>query len=150
MPLAIELAAGWLGTLRPTDIAQEIKRNLDLLATRARNLPERHRSMRSVFDHSWQLLSEKDQEVFQNVSVFCGGFTREAAKVVAEASLPTLARLIDQSLMRRDASGHYEVHELLRRRQIRRRWFSRRTSTTISVCRIDLSATLKRTSRLQR
>jgi predicted ATPase/DNA-binding CsgD family transcriptional regulator len=114
MPLAIELAAGWLGTLRPTDIAQEIKRNLDLLATRARNLPERHRSMRSVFDHSWQLLSEKDQEVFQNVSVFCGGFTREAAKVVAEASLPTLARLIDQSLMRRDASGHYEVHELLR------------------------------------
>jgi hypothetical protein len=53
MPLAIELAVGWLGTLRAIDIAQELQRNLDLLATRSRNLPERHRSMRSVFSHSW-------------------------------------------------------------------------------------------------
>ncbi len=114
MPLAIELAAGWLKTLRPTDIAHEIKHNLDLLATRARNLPERHRSMRSVFDHSWQLISEQDRVVFQKISIFRGGFTREAAAVVAGASLPTLARLIDQSLLRRSANGHYEVHELLR------------------------------------
>jgi predicted ATPase/DNA-binding CsgD family transcriptional regulator len=114
MPLAIELAAGWLKTLQPSDIAQEIKRNLDLLATRARNLPERHRSMRSVFDHSWQLMSEQDRVVFQKLSVFRGGFTREAAEVVAGASLPALARLIDQSLLRRSATGHYEIHELLR------------------------------------
>lgn len=114
MPLAIELAAGWLKTLRPSEIAQEIKRNLDLLATRSRNLPERHRSMRSVFDHSWHLMSEGDREVFQKMSVFRGGFTREAAEVVAGASLPILARLIDQSLMRRSAAGHYEIHELLR------------------------------------
>ncbi|GCE09317.1 ATP-binding protein [Dictyobacter aurantiacus] len=73
MPLALELAAGWLRTLRPTDIAQEIQRNLDLLATRAHNLPERHRSMRSVFASSWQLLSETDREVFQKLSVFRGG-----------------------------------------------------------------------------
>ncbi|GHO99261.1 hypothetical protein KSF_093090 [Reticulibacter mediterranei] len=114
MPLAIELAAGWLKTLQPSDIAHEIKHNLDLLATRARNLPERHRSMRSVFDHSWQLMSEQDRVVFQKLSVFRGGFTREAAEVVAGASLPALARLIDQSLLRRSATGHYEIHELLR------------------------------------
>ena len=114
MPLAIELAAGWLGVLRPTDIAREIERNLDLLATRARNLPERHRSMRSVFSHSWQLMSEKEREVFQKVSIFRGGFTREAAEVIAGASLPTLAKLIDQSLVWREASGRYEIHELLR------------------------------------
>src|SRR5215469_11015532 len=46
MPLAIELAVGWLKTLRPADIAQELQRCLDLLATRARNLPERHRNIR--------------------------------------------------------------------------------------------------------
>ncbi|GHO46972.1 LuxR C-terminal-related transcriptional regulator [Ktedonospora formicarum] len=114
MPLALELAAGWLGTLRPTDIAQEIQRNLDLLATRVRNLPERHRSMRSVFDHSWQLMRETDREVFQKLSVFRGGFTRGAAESVAGASLPTLAKLIDQSLVRRTTSGRYEIHELLR------------------------------------
>ncbi|MGZ3673890.1 MAG: LuxR C-terminal-related transcriptional regulator [Ktedonobacterales bacterium] len=114
MPLAIELAAGWLKTLQPTDIAQELQRNLDLLATRSRNLPERHRSMRSVFSHSWQLMSEEDREVFQKLSVFRGGFTREAAEVIAGASLATLARLIDQSLVRRSAAGHYDLHELLR------------------------------------
>lgn len=114
MPLAIELAAGWLKALRPADIAQEIKCNLDLLATHSRNLPERHRSMRSVFDHSWQLMHEKDREIFQKLSIFRGGFTREAAEIVAGASLPALVRLIDQSLIRRSAAGHYEIHELLR------------------------------------
>lgn len=114
MPLALELAAGWLGTLRPADIVQEIKRNLDLLATRARNLPERHRSMRSVFDHSWQQMSAKEREIFQRISVFHGEFTREAAEAVTGASLPELAGLIDQSLVRRSASGHYEMHGLLR------------------------------------
>jgi predicted ATPase/DNA-binding CsgD family transcriptional regulator len=114
MPLALELAAGWLGTLRPADIAQEIQRNLDLLASRTHNLPERHRSMRSVFASSWQLLSETDREVFQKLSVFRGGWTREAAESVAGASLPTLASLIDQSLVRRNTLGRYEMHELLR------------------------------------
>ena len=44
MPLAIELAVGWLKTLRPAEIAHEIRHNLDMLATRSRNLPERHRT----------------------------------------------------------------------------------------------------------
>ena len=114
MPLAIELAAGWLKTLRPADIAHEIKHNLDILSARSRNLPERHRTIRSVFDHSWQLMSEDEREVFQKLSVFRGGFTREAAQVVAGASLEMLAGLIDQSLLHLNAAGRYDVHELLR------------------------------------
>ncbi len=114
MPLAIELAASWLGALRPSDIAQEIQRHLDVLATRSRNLPERHRNMRSVFSHSWQGLVAKEREVFQRMSIFRGGCTREAAEAVAGADLSTLAVLIDHSLLRRAASGRYEVHELLR------------------------------------
>ncbi|HLZ59037.1 MAG TPA: LuxR C-terminal-related transcriptional regulator [Ktedonosporobacter sp.] len=114
MPLALELAAGWLGTLRPADIAQEIQHHLDILETRSRNLPERHRTIRSVFSHSWQLMSEGARDAFQKLSVFRGGFTREAAQVVAGASLQTLATLIDQSLLRRSALGRYDLHELLR------------------------------------
>ncbi len=114
MPLAIELAAGWLKTLPPADIAHEIHHNLDILATRSRNLSERHRSMRSVFNHSWSLLSEDERAVFQKVSVFHGGFRREAAEAVAGASLQTLAGLIDQSMLRLNATGRYDIHELLR------------------------------------
>lgn len=114
MPLAIELAVGWLTTLKPADIAQELQHNLDLLATRSRNLPERHRTLRCVFSQSWQLMEEDERAVFPKLSVFRGGFTREAARVVAGASLQTLARLIDQSLVRLNAAGRYEVHELLR------------------------------------
>ncbi len=114
MPLAIELAAGWLNTLQPTDIAQEIRRNMDILATRSRNLPERHRSIRSVFNQSWRLIHDEEREVFQRLSVFRSGFTREAAEVVAGASLNTLAGLVDKSLVRLSAAGRYSVHELLR------------------------------------
>ncbi|HET8840978.1 MAG TPA: AAA family ATPase [Ktedonobacteraceae bacterium] len=114
MPLAIELAVSWLTTLRPADIAREIQHNLDILATRSRNLPERHRSIRSVISHSWQLMREDERQVFQRLSVFHCGFTREAAVVVAGASLHTLAGLIDKSLVRLSAAGRYDIHELLR------------------------------------
>lgn len=114
VPLAIELAAGWLTTLQPSDIAVEIQRNVDILATRSRNLPERHRSIRSVFNHSWLLLTPGEREVFQKLSVFRGGFTREAAEAVAGASLHALAALVDKSLLRLNAAGRYDVHELLR------------------------------------
>jgi predicted ATPase/DNA-binding CsgD family transcriptional regulator len=114
MPLAIELAAGWLNTLQPADIAREIRRNMDFLATRSRNLPERHRSIRSVFEQSWRLLSSAEQDLFRNLSLFRGGFTRQAATRIAGAELATLAGLVDKSLVRLNGNGRYDVHELVR------------------------------------
>jgi len=46
--------------------------------------------------------------------VFRGGFRREAAAQIVGASLPTLADLVDKSLLRRAATGRYEIHDLLR------------------------------------
>lgn len=114
MPLAIELAVGWLKTLTPIDIAHEIQKNMDILATRSRNLPERHNSIRSVFYHSWQLLSEHERDIFRKLSVFRGGFTREAAEAVTNTTLYTLAGLVDKSLVYLNPSGRYYVHEMLR------------------------------------
>jgi predicted ATPase/DNA-binding CsgD family transcriptional regulator len=114
MPLAIELAVSWLKTLRCAEIAAEIHRHLDFLSTRLRDVPERHRNMQAVFDQSWQLLTQEEQEVFQRLSVFQGGFQREAARQVAGASLAVLSSLVDKSLLRREPDGRYQMHELLR------------------------------------
>ena len=78
MPLAILLASAWTRLLSPTEIiAQLAAHSLDLLESRSRDLPERQRSLRAVFDHSWQLLNEDERSLFAALSVFHGGFTAE-------------------------------------------------------------------------
>jgi predicted ATPase/transcriptional regulator with XRE-family HTH domain len=114
VPLGIELAAAWTRTLSCQEIADEIQRNLDFLATRARDASERHRSIRAVFDQSWSLLTSEEQRVLRRVAVFRGGFTRAAAEQVAGASLALLSALVGKSLLRRTAAGHYDPHELVR------------------------------------
>lgn len=113
IPLAIELAAAWVRMLSCREIAQEIERNLDFLTTSLRNVPERHRSLRAVFDHSWQLLPEAERRVFSRLAVFRGGFEREAAAQVAGASLPLLLTLVDKSLLRKTQAERYLGHTLL-------------------------------------
>jgi predicted ATPase/DNA-binding SARP family transcriptional activator len=114
MPLGLELAAAWARVLSCREIAQEIERNLDFLVASARDVPARHRSMRAVFDHSWNLLSAEEQRVLRQLSVFRGGFTRQAAEQVAGASLQVLAGLVDKSLVSLTPGGRYHMHELLR------------------------------------
>ncbi len=114
VPLGIELAASWLRVLSCREIAAEIEKGLDFLTTTVQNVPERHRSLRAVFEYSWNLLAPAEQGVFRQLAVFRGGFQREAAARVVGVSLPVLAGLVDKSLLRRDASGRYEIHDLLR------------------------------------
>jgi predicted ATPase/DNA-binding SARP family transcriptional activator/DNA-binding CsgD family transcriptional regulator/tetratricopeptide (TPR) repeat protein len=113
MPLAIELAAAWVATLSCTEIAEEIARDLAFLASDLRNLPERHRSIRVVFDYSWARLSDGERSALMRLAVFRVSFTREAA--AAEQLTPAaLLRLVDQGLLRRTDTGRYRFHELLR------------------------------------
>lgn len=113
MPLGIELAAAWVRMLSCREIAYEIERGLDFLTASMRDAPERHRSIRAVFDHSWRLLSPPEQQVMQRLAVFRGGFTRDAAEKVAGASLVLLSALVDKSLVRHDPGGRYDLHELI-------------------------------------
>jgi len=114
MPLAIELAASWVQRLPIQVILEEIQAGLNIFESRARNVPERHRNMRAAIDYSWGLLREAEQNVFKKISVFRGGFRREAAQEVAGATLWELATLVDKSLLRIDANGRYDMHELIR------------------------------------
>jgi predicted ATPase/class 3 adenylate cyclase len=115
MPLGILLAAAWVDMLPIAEIAAEIAKSADFLETEMGDIPERQRSIRAVFDYSWVLLSPEEQDTFTALSVFRGGFTREAAESVAGASLRGLASLVSKSLLTaKPDSGRYEVHELLR------------------------------------
>jgi predicted ATPase len=114
MPLAIELSATWLRTLSTEQIVREVESSLEFLNSSLRDVPERHRSLWAAFDHSWKLLSEDERAAFRGLSVFRGGFDREAARQVAGTSLPILSALVDKSLVRRSGSGRYEIQELLR------------------------------------
>ncbi len=113
IPLGIEMAAAWAHMLSCAEIGDEIAQNLDFLTSPHRHIPERHRSMRAVFEQSWRLLNAVEQGVLAALSVFQGGFTREAASSVAKASFLTLRSLVDKSLLK-VSEGRYEVHELLR------------------------------------
>jgi predicted ATPase/DNA-binding SARP family transcriptional activator len=114
MPLGILLAAAWVALFTPGQIAAEIERSLDFLESDERDAPKRQRSLRAAFDHSWNLLSERERELFSSLSVFRGGFGWETAGEVAGASARELLALVDKSLLHRSAERRYEVHELLR------------------------------------
>jgi predicted ATPase len=114
IPLAVELAAAWVGLLSPDEIADEIACSMDILSTSMRDVPARHRSIRATFDHSWRLLSKDECRSLQRLAVFHGGFTRPAAAQIAGASLPVLASLHAKSLIRHPDSGRYDLHEVIR------------------------------------
>ncbi|NTU81318.1 MAG: AAA family ATPase, partial [Chloroflexales bacterium] len=114
MPLGLELAAPWVQSMSCQEIADEIARDLDFLQASQQHLPERHRSLRVVLEHSWQGLSPGEQEVLQRLSVFEGGCLREAAEQVAGATLASLQALASKALLRRHESGRYDLHELVR------------------------------------
>lgn len=115
IPLGIELASSWVRSLSLAEIAEEIERGYDFLSTSLRDVPERHRSLKLVFDYSWKLLNEKEKDAFRRLSVFRAGFSRQAAERIAGASLPLLSLLIDKSLITKDVSGRYQMLEVLRR-----------------------------------
>lgn len=115
MPLAIELAAGWVRQHTCTEIVAHIQTSLDFLQTTYHNVPPRQRSLRAVFDYSWGLLQPSCQADFACLSIFPDTFTAEAALAVARVTGETLLTLLDKSLLQHSAeTGRYQIHPLLR------------------------------------
>ena len=113
-PLGLELAAAWVRSLPIHEIVVELRQNLDFLDSARRGGNERHRSLRGVFTHSWQLLSPAQQQVLCRLSVFRAGFQLPAARQVASATAAILAGLVSKSLIQLGPDGRYQVHALIR------------------------------------
>ena len=114
MPLGLVLAAAWVEMLSLREIAEEINHSLDFLETDTRNLPDRQKSIRAVFEYSWKRLSEEQRSSFMKLAVFRGGFTRRAAQHITGTNIRTLQILLSKSLVMRVSKERYEIHELLR------------------------------------
>ena len=114
MPLGIELAATWATILSPIEIAIEMEKSLDFLATEIRDIPEKHRSLRAVFESSWSTLLEDQKDTLSKLSVFRDKFDRRAADEVANANLHQLSTFLDKCLLRRESTGYFTMHALLR------------------------------------
>lgn len=118
LPLAIELAAGQLGSLGLVDLRDRLGDRLDLLA-----LPRRT-TLREVVDRSYRLLADPEQRLFERLAVFDRGFTLDAAVQVGAGGISStgtvraLARLVDASLVTADDDGRgrlrYGMLETLR------------------------------------
>lgn len=101
LPLAIQMAASAVRTYSCRQIADALREQLDFLSATALNTPERHRTMRAVFEHSWALLAPAEQQLLQQLSIFANGFTVAAAVELAGATQSSLSTLADKSLVHR-------------------------------------------------
>ena len=114
MPLGLELSAALTREISCGDILDGISKNYALLSTPHQDVPERQRSIQSVFEYSWELLDPTEQALFSKLCVFRGGFTLEAAQEITGASAENLGRFIDLSMLRLSKGNRYQIHELLR------------------------------------
>ncbi|MEX2536979.1 MAG: tetratricopeptide repeat protein [Trueperaceae bacterium] len=112
-PLGIELAAARLRLMSTEEIAREMEVGLDFLEGASGAIAKRHGGMRSTFEHSWRLLEPPEQVVLRKLSIFTGGFSREAASRVVGATIPLLATLVDKSLLRTTELGRFDRHPLI-------------------------------------
>ncbi|HSE07246.1 MAG TPA: BTAD domain-containing putative transcriptional regulator [Nocardioidaceae bacterium] len=87
LPLAIELAAGWMGLLSPRELLLALNEKMDVLTATDDGRPARQRTLRATMDWSYSLLDGPGQRVFRGLSVFRGGFTARVAATVLDEPL---------------------------------------------------------------
>jgi predicted ATPase/DNA-binding CsgD family transcriptional regulator len=105
LPLAIELAAARLKLFTPGELTFRLRHRMKFLTGGARDIPDRHRTLRAALTWSHNLLSADERTLFRRLSVFVGGWTLEAAEAVCAGDfgdvMETTASLVDKSLIYR-------------------------------------------------
>ncbi|GAA2440516.1 LuxR family transcriptional regulator [Actinomadura vinacea] len=124
LPLAIELAAARLRRMPLDELASELDRRFDLLATRTTSALPRHRTLYATMDWSFGLCTPGERRLWSRLSVFPGGVDLETAETVCSGNgiapedvLDLLAGLVDKSILisvRNDTGVRYRMLESLR------------------------------------
>ncbi len=114
MPLGLELAASWVQAFSCQQIAELLTKDLGIVESTLKDIPERHRSLDNVFEHSWRLLNELEQSVLSKLAIFRGGFDKDAAKAITTAPYIVLLQLKQKSLVRKEKEEYFDMHEVIR------------------------------------
>lgn len=124
LPLAVELAAARAKALPVASILGRLERSMELLTRGARDIPERHHSLRAAVSWSHDLLAPGEQAFFRRLAAFRGGWSLDAAEAVTaagdlgESALDLTTSLLDKSLVRRHSDARseprYEMLEVIR------------------------------------
>jgi predicted ATPase/DNA-binding XRE family transcriptional regulator len=109
IPLALELAAAWVPVLSVEQIADRLDDRFRLLARGSLAAPARQQTLQATLDWSYALLDDAERHLFDELSVFAGGWSLEAIEAVsvhhssnAADVVELLARLVDKSLVLAD------------------------------------------------
>ncbi len=124
IPLAIELAAVRVKALPVEKILSRLSDRFQLLTGGNRTALPRQQTLRATVDWSYELLSAKERALLNQVTVFAGGFTLEAAEGVCPNGevqdfevLDLVSALVDKSLVvpeETDEGGRYRLLETIR------------------------------------
>lgn len=102
LPLAIELIAPRLKSLSVSEILQQFESPLNAAPPGPRDMPARHRTLRSAIHWSYERLTPAEQRLFAHLGLFWGGSTLESVQAVmgdSTAVMPLLESLHDASLL---------------------------------------------------
>ncbi|HEX2312550.1 MAG TPA: LuxR C-terminal-related transcriptional regulator [Thermomonospora sp.] len=121
LPLALELAAGWAGTLTPAQIADSLGDPYTLLDGGARTAAFRQRTLEGSMRWSHDLLDEDERVLFRRLGVLEPGFGREAVAGLAALgpgitegrALQALRGLVAKSLVVADTTGAEARYRML-------------------------------------
>jgi predicted ATPase/DNA-binding CsgD family transcriptional regulator len=126
IPLAIELAAARVPVVSAPQIAARLDDLFQLLSKGRRNALPRHQTLEAAIEWSYDLLTPREQKLFERLAVFAG-FGLAAAEAVAgdpsnpEALQPTdmldlLSQLVTKSLVVRqpDEPDRYRMLDTIR------------------------------------
>lgn len=83
IPLALELAAARTGVSVPEEIAARLDDRFNLLTSGGHSVLPRQQTLRGLIDWSYDLLPDEERTLFRRLAVFAGGWTLEAATVIA-------------------------------------------------------------------
>lgn len=121
IPLAIELAAARVRSLSVEDIDARLDSRFRLLTGGNRTALPRQQTLRALIDWSYDLLQAQERLLLSRLSVFSGGWTMEAAEVVAsgawsvdrEPSLTETARTASHESLTTNHEPRITIEEIL-------------------------------------